>query len=139
MTPTYAYNHGLRYRYYACSNHIRSKSCGSTFKTIPAEDVEQKVVDEVLQILRFPEVTVNVAKIVEEHAGKCGNVDADVSKQNLILALRNLTDVWSYLYPTEQHKVVGMLVEDIAIEDEGIRLKMNLQGFDRVMREVMVA
>ncbi|MDR2646006.1 MAG: zinc ribbon domain-containing protein [Holosporaceae bacterium] len=48
MTPTYAYNHGLRYRYYSCSNHIRCKSCMSVFKTIPAEDVGQKVIDEVL-------------------------------------------------------------------------------------------
>jgi hypothetical protein len=64
MTPTYAYNHGLRYRYYACSNHVRCKSCTSVFRTIPAEDVEQKVIDEILRILRSPEIVLNIEKIV---------------------------------------------------------------------------
>jgi hypothetical protein len=65
MTPTYAYNHGLRYRYYACSNHIRCKSFTSAFKNIPAEDVEQRVVEEALGILRSPEIVLNVERIAE--------------------------------------------------------------------------
>jgi hypothetical protein len=138
MTPTYAYNHGLRYRYYACSNHIRCKSCTSDFKTIPAEDVEQRVVDEVLGILRSPEIVINVEKIAENEAAKHGQnpVFPVITKQNLILALKNLTDVWSSLYPTEQQKVVSMLMDEVVVGDEGIRIKMDLEGFDHVMREL---
>ena len=103
MTPTYAYKHGLRYRYYTCSNHIRCKSCASAFKTIPAEDVEQKVIDEVLGILRSQEIIMNVEKITEREADKYGRNAAtpEITKQNLIMVLKNLTDIWSFLYPTE--------------------------------------
>jgi hypothetical protein len=135
MTPTYAYNHGLRYRYYACSNHIRCKACESAFKTVPAEDVEQKVIDEVLLILRGPEIIANINKIANERSGINGSNTAQ-TKQNLVLALKNLAEIWTFLYPTEQHKVVSMLVEEVAIGDNGIRITLDLEGFDRVMREV---
>jgi DNA invertase Pin-like site-specific DNA recombinase len=155
MTPTYAYNHGLRYRYYACSNHIRCKSCTSDFKTVPAEDVEQKVIEEVLEILRSPEIVINVEKIAEREThgrdtkhsgnavreGKHNNIAAtspEISKQNLVVALKNLTEVWSFLYPTEQQKVVSMLMDEVTIGDDGIRMKMDLKGFDHVMRELSV-
>ncbi|MDR0677898.1 MAG: zinc ribbon domain-containing protein [Holosporaceae bacterium] len=138
MTPTYAYNHGLRYRYYACSNHIRCKSCTSDFKTVPAEDVEQNVIDEVLGILRSPEVVINVERIAERETAKGGKTatNPEITKQNLILALKNLTEVWSYLYPTEQQKIVGMLTDEVVVGDDGIRMKIDLDGFDHVMREL---
>jgi hypothetical protein len=149
MTPTYAYNHGLRHRYYACSNHIRCKSCTSVFKTIPAEDVEQKVIGKVLRILRSPEIVMNVEKIAENEATKHGGnavheekhngittTSPEITKQNLIIALKNLTEVWSYLYLTEQQKIVKMLMDEVVVGDEGIRMKMELEEFDSVMREV---
>jgi hypothetical protein len=37
----------------------------------------------------------------------------------------------AYLYPTEQQKVVSMLMDD-----DGIRITMCLEGFNEVMREV---
>jgi hypothetical protein len=138
MTPTYAYNHGLRYRYYACSNHIRCKSCTSDFKTVPAEDVEQNVIDEVLGILKSPEIVINVERIAEREADKREGkaISPEITKQNLIMALKNLTEVWSFLYPTEQQKIVSMLTDEVIVGDDGIRILMNLEGFDRVMLEL---
>lgn len=106
MTPTYAYNHGLRYRYYACSNHIRHKSCESVFKTIPAEDVEEKVIEEIVRTIRSPEILTNITRLADEHA--------EISKQNLVMALKNLNDVWACLYPTEQQKIVSVLTEEVS-------------------------
>ncbi len=130
MTLTYAYNHGLRYRYYACSNHIRHKTCESAFKTIPAEDVEEKVIQEIIQTIRSPEILTNINRLAEEHAA--------ISKQNLIMALKNFTDVWAFLCPTEQQKIVSMLTDEVLVGDEGIKIGMNLKGFDRVMVELAV-
>ena len=132
MTPSYAYNHGLRYRYYTCSNHIRHKSCLSKIKTVPAEDVEQKVVDEIIKILRSPEIIMNIEKIINE-----SKQDREILKSNLINVLNNLTDVWGYLYPTEQQKVCKMLLDEVSIGESGIRIRTNLDGFDKVMLGIM--
>lgn len=53
------------------------------------------------------------------------------------MALRNLTEVWTYLYPTEQQKIVSMLADEVVVEDDGIRIAMNMSGFDRVMAELV--
>jgi hypothetical protein len=110
--------------------------------------VEQKVIEEVLGILRSPEIVINVEGIVEREAGKHGGsadheekhnsvtaASPEITKQNLIMAIKNLTEVWSFLYPTEQQKIVQMLMGEVIIGDDGIRIKMDLSGFDAVMRE----
>ena len=129
MTPTYGYNHGLRYRYYACSNHVRNKSCQSSFKTVAAEEIEEQVLGEILKILQAPEITININKMIET-----GN--SEIMKENVISALKNLTEVWNFLYPTEQHKIAKLLLEEVMLADAGIKIKMNLDGFDRVLREI---
>lgn len=63
----------------------------------------------------------------------------EITKQNLIMALKNLTDVWSYLYPTEQQKIVSMLTDEVVIGDDVIKITMDLEGFDRVMIELVAA
>lgn len=133
MTPSFAYNHGLRYRYYTCSNHIRHKSCLSEFKRVPAEEIEQKVAEEIIKILRSPEIIMNINKL----AVKDSTMSQDTLKANLKSALNNLTEVWTYLYPTEQQKICKMLIDVVTISDSGLKLKMNFDGFDRVMLELL--
>lgn len=90
-----------------------------------AEDVEEKVIHETI---RSPEILTNINRLADEHA--------EISKQNLVMALKNLTDVWHYLYPTEQQKIVSMLTDEVIVGDDGIKIALNLQGFDRVMVEL---
>lgn len=52
------------------------------------------------------------------------------------MALKDLTDVWAHLYPTEQQKVVSMLTDEVVVGDEEIKISLNLEGFDRVMMEL---
>jgi hypothetical protein len=51
--------------YYTCSNHIRCKSRTSAFKTIPAEDVEEKVIEEIVRTIRSPEILTNINRLAE--------------------------------------------------------------------------
>ncbi len=132
MTPTYAYNHGLRYRYYVCSNHLRNKSCVSAFKTISADEIEQQMLNEIFKILSSPEVIMNINRIIESDKAS----SPEILKENIVSALNNLTEVWSFLYPSEQQKVSKMLLDEVSLADNGINVKMNLEGFDRVLREI---
>jgi hypothetical protein len=54
--------------------------------------VEQKVVDEILRILRGPEIITNINKIANERSEINGS-SVTLAKQNLVLALKNLTEV----------------------------------------------
>jgi DNA invertase Pin-like site-specific DNA recombinase len=90
MSPTACNNHGLKYRYYTCANHIRFKSCKSSVKNVPAEGVEAKVTEEVLLKLKSPEVMLKIHNLALENA---------VGEAQLQSSLRNLSETWAYLYP----------------------------------------
>lgn len=129
MKPTGTTKRGLRYRYYSCYKHIKFKTCGAEKATFPAEPIETHVMDEILKIMRSPEVIMHVNKLAEKRK--------DIQKTDLMLALKNLNDVWKYLYPAEQRKVANMLINRVEIHTDGIKLDMNLEGFDDLLLQLV--
>jgi uncharacterized UPF0160 family protein len=128
MKHTCSSNHGLIYRYYTRLNHVKYKTCSSPHKNIPAEPVEQSVIDEVFKIIKSPEVIINLNRLAEQRN--------DLKKEDLMTALKNLNGAWNYLYQAEQEKIVRMLVNSVEIKDNGIKLNLNLSGFDDLFVEL---
>ena len=124
MTPTACNNHGLKYRYYTCGNHIRLKNCDSPVRNIPAEGIEAKVVDEVLLKLKSPEVVLKVRELAKENA---------VEEEQLQSSLRNLSETWKYLYPQEQSRIMKLLINQIELREDGLNIQMNMNGFDNLL------
>ena len=122
MTPTYTYNHGLRYRYYACSNHIRHKTCQAKIKTYPAEELERKIVGEIVKILKAPEIAMQLGKIAAEDTNK------SMTNATIISALSDLSEIWEYLYPAEQHKIARLLIDEATVSSEGIMVRISTEG-----------
>jgi DNA invertase Pin-like site-specific DNA recombinase len=129
MKHTCSSNHGLLYRYYTCYNQIKYKNCPSQYKNIPAEPVERSLIEEVLKVIKSPEVVINLNRLAEQRK--------DLRKDDLMLALKNLNEAWSYLYQAEQAKIVKILVERVEIKEKGIKLDLNLDGFDNLFVELM--
>jgi len=75
----------------------------------------------------------NINKLSE----KDSTVSQDVLRENLTSALNNLTEVWTYLYPIEQQKICKMLIDVVTISDSGLKIKMNFDGFDKIMMELL--
>jgi hypothetical protein len=128
MRHSYSGNHGLVYRYYTCLNHAKYRTCPAQHKNIPAEPVKQSVIDEVFKIIRSPEIVVNMNRLAEQRN--------DLKKDDLMLFLKNLSEAWNYLYRAEQTKIVQMLVERVEIKENGIKLHLNLDGFDDLFVEL---
>jgi len=124
MTPTAGNNHGLKYRYYTCSNHIRLKNCDSPVRNIPAEAIEAKVTDEVLLKLKSPEVVLKVRELAKENA---------VDEDQLQSSLRNLSETWKYLYPQEQSRIMKLLINQIELKKDGLNIQINMDGFDSLL------
>jgi DNA invertase Pin-like site-specific DNA recombinase len=128
MKHTCSSNHGLVYRYYTCYNQVKYRNCSSAHKNIPAEPVERSVIEEVLKIIKSPEVILNLNRLVEQRN--------DLKRDDLMTALKNLNEAWNYLYQAEQEKIVRMLVDSVEIKDNGIKLNLNLDGFDNLFVEL---
>lgn len=93
MKPTVTIKHGLLYRYYTCYKHLKYKTRESPYKNAPAELIERTVIDEVMKILKSPEVVMNLNRLAEEKQ--------EISKSDLMAALKNLNGAWNYLYAVE--------------------------------------
>ena len=128
MIPTHCVKKGVRYRYYTCQKHLKFKSCDSSFKTVPAGPVEEQVVNEVVRILKSPEILMHIDKLAEENK--------EITREDVIDALQNLNEVWNYLYPVEQRKIVKMLVTSVLIQNNGLKLNLNLDGLNRLLIEL---
>jgi hypothetical protein len=124
MTPTCGNSHGLKYRYYTCNTHFRSKGCAFSLKNVPAETLERNVVDEILLKLKSPEVTLKVQELARENA---------VDEAQLQSSLKNLGETWKYLYPQEQLRVMRLLINFIEIKETGLNIQMNMDGFNELL------
>jgi hypothetical protein len=90
--------------------------------------VKQSIIEEVFKIIKSPEVVVNLNRLAEQRK--------DLKKEELMTALKNLNEAWNYLYQAEQEKIVRMLVESVEIKENGIKLHLNLSGFDNLFVEL---
>ena len=116
------------YRYYTCYRHKRYRSCKSQYKSIPADLLEQSVIDEVIRILKSPEVVIKINKLAER--------ETDVEKAELFDVVKNLRESWDYLYHAEKRKIVALVVKSVSVLDDGIKIQLNLEGFDGFLMEL---
>ena len=93
-----------------------------------AGPVEEQVVNEIIRILKSPEILVHVDKLAEENK--------EISHEEVLDALKNLNDVWGYLYQAEQRKIVKLLVNSVRIQNHGLKLNLNLNGLNRLLIEL---
>ena len=128
MKQTFSYKKNLRYRYYTCYNHIKFKSCSAPRSSFPAEPIEQQVISEIVRILKSPEVVMHLNRLAEE--------DKKIDKTQLLSALKNLNSVWHYLYQVEQKKIVDMLVNNVIVKEDGLKINLNLEGFDPLLTQL---
>ena len=128
MKRTSSNKHGLQYRYYTCYNHFRFKACEASQHTFPAELIEREVAEQIVKILKSPEVVMSLNRLAERQK--------DVSKADLMTAIKNLNEVWSYLYQAEQRKIVCMLVNRVEMHENGIKIDLNLDGFDSLILQL---
>jgi hypothetical protein len=98
------------------------------YKNLPAETLEKHVVDEVLRIVRSPEVVMKINELAAKQS--------DAEKIDFLNALKNLKESWDYLYLAEKRKILKMLIKSVDVMDEGIKINLNLEGFDGFLIEL---
>jgi DNA invertase Pin-like site-specific DNA recombinase len=121
-------NCNTKYHYYVCTNHAKYGNCKAFHKTVPAEILERNVVDEILRIIKSPEIILKINQIAEKQP--------EIEKSNLLEVLKNLNESWQYLYIEEKRKILQMLLKSVEITDDGIKINLNLEGLDGFLMEL---
>ena len=132
MTPTSTKKGAKLYRYYVSMDVIRNRETGE--ETAPtrlaAGMVEDAVVTEVRRILQTPEVVTQVITALNQQDGAVSEADA-------IAALHEFSTLWAQLFPTEQARIIQLLIRRVTVTADGLEVDIRREGIAGVIREMV--
>ena len=127
MTPTYGYKNGRKYRYYSCSSHLRLKSCISENKSMPAGEVEEFVIKSVKKLLTNPAITA-----LTIHKLETSGISLEIAQDTL----KNIEKLWDTLHSKEQQKIITLLIKNVVVNNDGLKILLNQNGVQQLITEV---
>ena len=132
MTPTATKKGSRIYRYYTSMDVIRNRATGEATGPLrlAAGTVECAVVGEIRRIIRTPEAA---ARTIDAFRQETPNVD----EQAIVSALGNFDELWAVLFPSEQARLVRLLVERVTIGAEGIAIDLRDDGVGAIVRDMI--
>ena len=104
-----------------------AESC--TVRRIPAAEIESAVVDQLRGLLRAPEVIVGTWRSARPEID--GLSEAEVRE-----ALEGLDPLWDELFPAEQARIVQLLVERIDVGNNGVDIRLRVDGLNHLFSEM---
>ncbi len=118
MTPGFTVkkaNGGHRYQYYQDLHTVRFGKNADGFGLISATQIEGLVVKHVVAALQSPESIQAVwDEIRKQHT--------DMDEGHVLLAMRNMAQMWPDMFPQEQIRIVRLLIERVQITDSAIEI-----------------
>jgi DNA invertase Pin-like site-specific DNA recombinase len=138
MLPTFTQKkNGKRYRYYVPYLEKR-QAAGATRDSsrpsigpLPALEIEAAVLAQVHKALQEPEMIVGVWQ-----AGMALRDKQDLDEPTVLVAMRQLSQVWESLFPIEQHRIMRLLVERVQLHEDGLDIIWRDDSWQRFGREL---
>ena len=132
MTPTHTRKAGRLYRYYVSTSVLKGAKDACIIGRVPAGEIEGAVVDQVRRLLRQPQIVARTARAAREH-------DATITDGEVREALHGFDALWAELFPAEQARIVGLLVERVDVSESGIGIRLRTDGLASLVQDLRPA
>jgi DNA invertase Pin-like site-specific DNA recombinase len=129
MTPTHTRRGDKLYRYYVSQSVLKRGADACPVGRVPAAEIEGAVADQLRGLLRAPEVIIGTWRSARPE------ID-DLSEGEVREALEGLDPLWDELFPAEQARVVQLLVERVDVGQEGVDIRLRVDGLARLVHEL---
>ena len=138
MLPTYTQKkNGKRYRYYVPYLEKRH-SAGATYDPtqpnigpLPALEIEAAVLAQVHKALQEPEMIIGVWQ-----AGMALRERQEMDEPAVLLAMRQMSEVWENLFPIEQNRIMRLLIDRVQLHEDGLDIIWQEDSWQRFCREL---
>ncbi len=138
MLPTYTQKPGgKRYRYYVPYLEKRQSS-GATYDPtrprigpLPAMEIEAAVLAQVHKVLQEPEMIVGVRQ-----ASAALRERQEMDEPTVLVAMRQMSQVWENLFPIEQNRIMRLLIERVQLHEDGLDIIWRDDSWQRFCREL---
>jgi DNA invertase Pin-like site-specific DNA recombinase len=131
MSPTHTRGRsGQQYRYYVSQAVLKGGAAdGPAIARISAAEIEGAVVAQVRGLLRQPEVVLGAWRAARTSA-------PDMTEDEARLALERLDPLWDELFPAEQARIIGLLVDRVELGPAGADVRLRLEGLASLVRDL---
>lgn len=138
MLPTYTQKkNGKRYRYYVPYLEKRH-SAGATYDPtrpnigpLPALEIETAVLAQVHKALQEPEMIIGVWQ-----AGMALRERQEMDEPTVLVAMRQMSEVWENLFPIEQNRIMRLLIDRVQLHEDGLDIIWQDDSWQRFCREL---
>lgn len=138
MLPTYTQKkNGKRYRYYVPYLEKR-QSAGATYDhtrpnigPLPALEIETAVLAQVHKALQEPEMIISVWQ-----AGMALRERQEMDEPTVLVAMRQMSEVWENLFPIEQNRIMRLLIDRVQLHEDGLDIIWQDDSWQRFCREL---
>ena len=128
LSPTHTRKQGRLYRYYVSQSVLKGEADDAPYRRLPAGEIEALVLDQLRALLRQPEVVVGTWRAAQEE-------EADITEEDTRLALERLDEMWGELFPSEQARIFGLMVDRVEVGTDGADVRLRLEGLGSLARE----
>ena len=131
MSPTHARGRrGQKYRYYVSQAVLKGSAADApAIARVSAAEIEDAVVAQIRALLRQPEVVVGTWRAAQQEA-------PGVTEGEVLAALEQLEPLWDELFPSEQARIVRLLVDRVDIGEAGVDVRLRLDGLASLARDL---
>jgi site-specific DNA recombinase len=130
MSPSHTRKKGRLYRYYVSQTVLKQAATDCPIGRVPAAEIGKIVVDQVRNLLRSPEIIVQTWRCARKLLKTL--TETDVRK-----ALLEFDQLWNELFPTEQARIIQLLVERVDIGTDGVDIRLRIDGVTSLVNQIM--
>jgi hypothetical protein len=129
MSPTHTRKNGRLYRYYLSQAVLKQGAGNCTVARVPAAEIERIVIDQVRILLLSPEIIVQTWRCASKSIK--GLTESEVRS-----ALQAFDPLWNQLFPVEQSRIIGLLVERVDVLTDRVDIKLRIDGVTSLIGEL---
>ncbi len=130
MSPSHTRKSGRLYRYYVSQAVLKEAAADCPVGRLPAAEIEKIVIDQVRTMLRSPEIIVQTWR----HARKTSKT---LTEADVRTALFEFDQLWNELFPSEQARIIQLLVERVDVGTDGVDIRLRVDGITSLVGELV--
>ena len=129
MSPTHTRKNGRLYRYYLSQTVLKRALSDCAVARVPAAEIESIVIDQVRLLLLSPEIIVQTFRRARRSM-------KGVTESEVRSALQAFDPLWNQLFPVEQSRIIGLLVERVDVLTDRVDIKLRIDGVTSLIGEL---
>jgi site-specific DNA recombinase len=129
MSPSHTRRRGRIYRYYVTREAIADGYDTCAVTSVPAAEAEGAVLDHVQKLLAAPELVARTWAVTKRESD-------EITEREVTVLLADFATVWGELFPTEQARIVQLLVERVDVQENALEVRIRAEGLASLIGEL---